>query len=459
LGGPSLTGRVTIGRFSSAPAIAPVVFRDQDTLLLELKKVLEMRFRPIVMAVLAWSSCSPLIVAQSGPFLEGRFVGRIAYDCDGNFNDPDDWIASPVALAILAESGHRERLVHFSYNNILPNNNAEWERIHAESVIAAAEHYAFDLSKFHDCQKDLRKAMESLTQAIDASTSEDPLYLIVAGPMEVAFRAIEKSDPSKRKFVFCISHSRWNDGFATEDKQLFMVNKRSIIETDVHWVQIQDQNRLLSHSRYGRPAKPEEFAPYFWMRDAQRPAVRFLWDRMVVSTRPDPSDAGMAWFLVTGDEEVDPGKLQRLLLKQTPPDIIAERQRIRIEAENFASLEYCRLEFHNDPKISHRLNVVCVEPQSGGRIDTQIQQPYMAKSAIYDLELRIRSDGDSGSSFRILLNGKSLGEAIEASTDATWESHYFRSIGISVGDRLTVEMTGRARVDYVELSNRVALSN
>ena len=45
---------------------------------------------------------------------------------DGNFNDPDDWIASPVALAILAETGVKDRLVHFGYNDIQPRNNSEW---------------------------------------------------------------------------------------------------------------------------------------------------------------------------------------------------------------------------------------------------------------------------------------------------------------------------------------------
>ena len=119
--------------------------------------------------------------------------------------------------------------------------------------------------------------------------------------MEVPSRGIQKSDPAKRQFVYCLSHSRWNDGFASKYK--FTFTKRSVIEQDVHWVQIRDQNRLLSFGRYGRPSTPEEFEPYFWMRDSRDAKVRWLWERMLVSTRPDPSDAGMAWFLVTGDEQ------------------------------------------------------------------------------------------------------------------------------------------------------------
>src|SRR5437773_160358 len=65
----------------------------------------------------------------------GAFQGRIAYSADGNHNDRDDWFASPVALAIFAEAGLKERLAHFDYNCILPHTDKEWEKTHAESVL------------------------------------------------------------------------------------------------------------------------------------------------------------------------------------------------------------------------------------------------------------------------------------------------------------------------------------
>src|SRR5262245_43056430 len=140
------------------------------------------------------------------------------------------------------------------------------------------------------------------------------------------YLCIQKSDPQKRKFVYCISHSRWNDGFSSQARHdFFTYNKRSVVESGIHWVQIQDQNRLLSNSPYGSPAKPEQFAPYFWMRDSGDPKLRFLWERLQVSTRPDPSDAGMTWFLVTGDEEADPAKLRRLLADHVVPAPVAAR--------------------------------------------------------------------------------------------------------------------------------------
>ena len=156
-----------------------------------------------------------------------------------------------MTLAILAEAGLKDRLVHFDYNCILPLTDPEWEKIHAESVLGAAERYGFDKWRFFDCRKDRDGAVASIAKAINDSTAANPLYFIIAGPMEVPYLGIQKSDPAKRQFVYCISHSRWNDGFASKYK--FTFTKRSVIEQDVHWVQIRDQNRLLSFGRYGRP--------------------------------------------------------------------------------------------------------------------------------------------------------------------------------------------------------------
>src|SRR6185436_6072 len=40
------------------------------------------------------------LLASEGPFDGRNFKGRIAWSSDGNFNDEDEWAASPVALAI-----------------------------------------------------------------------------------------------------------------------------------------------------------------------------------------------------------------------------------------------------------------------------------------------------------------------------------------------------------------------
>jgi hypothetical protein len=386
---------------------------------------------------------------------QGAFRGRIAWSCDGNHNDPDDWAASPVALAIFAECGVKDRLVHFDYNSILPQTNPEWEKTHADSVLGAAQRYGYDRSVFHDCRKDLDAALASIVEAINASSADDPLYFIIAGPMEVPFRAIQKSDPARRKYVWCISHSRWNDGFAAKYK--FTNTKRSVIESGVNWVQIQDQNRLLSKGQYGRPSTAEEeWRPYHWMRDARDAKVRFLWDRMQVSTRPDPSDAGMAYFLMTGDEEADPAKLKRLLVDRVVPAPRKVRDRVRLEAENFRVLNNFKVEDRNDRSASHRLQVAQTPGKKTGRIQTRFVEPFTAAQGRYDVDVRFFDERDRRCRFRLLVNGDLQGAAWEAPGKGQgWTTHVVAGVEIRSGDEIAVTVQGDSgKLDYVQLNYR-----
>lgn len=406
----------------------------------------------LAVAILHWMAASP-VLAAAGPYVEGRFQGRIAYSCDGNHNDPDDWAASPLSLAILAEARLKDRLVHFDYNCILPLTDPEWEKIHAESVLGTAECYGFDKGLFFDCRRDRDGAIASIAKAINDSTAANPLYFIVAGPMEVPYLGLQKSDPAKRQFVYCVSHSRWNDGFASKYK--FTFTKRSVIEQDVHWVQIGDQNRLLSYGRYGRPATPEEFEPYFWMRDSGDAKVRWLWERMVVSTRPDPSDAGMTYFLATGDEECTPVKLRRLLDEHHPPAPVTARRQVRIEAENFRHLEGCELE-DRDKKASHGLNVRLTGGNTGS-IRTRFDEPFTRDSARYDVEVRYFDAKNSRCRLELFINGAAQGAAWESpGAGRGWTSRTIRDVTIRRGDEIRVDVRGdggeAGKLDYVQLN-------
>lgn len=80
-----------------------------------MRRFLDLVCPALLLLGLAMSSSS----AQSVPFDGKTFKGHIAWSADGNHNDEDDWAASPVALAIFAASGVKDRLVHFDYNCIL----------------------------------------------------------------------------------------------------------------------------------------------------------------------------------------------------------------------------------------------------------------------------------------------------------------------------------------------------
>ncbi len=410
----------------------------------------------LAIVLVRWTAVSPAVLAAVGPYVNGRFQGRIAYSCDGNHNDPDDWAASPVTLALLAEAGLKDRLVHFDYNSILGQSDPGWEKTHAQSVLGTAERYGFDTRRFFDCRRDREGAIASIARAIDASTAADPLYFILAGPMEVPCLGIQKSDPAKRQFVYCISHSRWNDGFASRYK--FTCTKRSVIEQDVHWVQIRDQNRLLSFGRYGRPAAPEEFEPYFWMRDSRDAKVRWLWERMLVSTRPDPSDAGMTYFLASGDEECTPIKLKRLIEEHRVPVPVSARQAVRIEAENFRYLEGCALDERNDRGASHAL-ATRLAGGNRGCIRTRFDEPFAHEEASYDVEIRYFDARDCRCRLALRVNGVPQGAPWESPGEGRgWTTQTIHDVAIRRGDelRLDVQSDGgeAGRLDYVQLNHR-----
>ncbi len=390
------------------------------------------------------------LASHTGPFDGQVFRGRIAWSADGNHNDPDDWAASPFALAILAEGGVKDRLVHFDYNCILPETDLEWESIHKTSVLGAAQRYRYDPKIFFDCRNDVDAAVNHLAEMIDASSAEDPLYFILAGPMEVPYLGIIKSDPAKRPFVYCISHSRWNDGFAT--RYQFKHSKRSVIPLGIKWIQITDQNQFLSHSPYGRPARPEEWRPWHWLRDAADPKLSFLWERMRVSTRPDCSDAGMAYFLLSGDDQTEMAKLRRLLENNESLAPPSPRQRVRIEAENFQVLTGYELDHRNDRQVSHRISVRLAHPE--GEIRTSFHELYVRPSAHYDVAIRYFDQPGGRSRLLFLVNGERRGDPWTAN-DGQWATHLIPDVLLRQGDQIGVKVqadgTEEGRIDYVEL--------
>jgi predicted amidohydrolase len=387
-----------------------------------------------------------------GPYQDGKFQGRIAYSADGNHNDPDDWASSPVALAIFHAAGLKDRLVHFDYNCILPQTDPQWEQIHAQSVLGAVERFAYDRSRFHDCRRDLEGALSSIARAINESSADNPLYFILAGPMEVPYLGIARSDPEKRKFVYCISHSSWNDGYSQRYK--YTHTKRSVIEQDVNWVQIRPQHGLAT-SPYGRAALPEEWQPFHWMREARDTRLRWLWERLQVSTRPDCSDAGMAWFVATGDESGDPAKLRQMLEEHQLPQP-AVRKQVRLEAESFRRLDGCQVEYRNDRKASQSVQVALTAEK--GSIRTRFNEPHAIAQGRCDVEVRFFDEDGSQTRYALRINGGPQGAAWEsAGKGRGWTSRVVPDVPIQIGDEIAVEASGKpARLDYVELRAKAA---
>ena len=214
---------------------------------------------------------------------------NIAYSCDGNQHDHDDFHASPMSLALIAEKGLKGALAHYDYNNHLGDNDASMAAAHAQSIQAARDAYAYDPAPFFDDQQAVEQSVEHLAKAIDAASGERRLYLVCAGPMEVAWRAINAANAANRGNTTAISHSGWNDDHSDTPE---LTHRWSDIQTTGVVVQhINDQNT---------PAFKSLCGAWAWLKSDPRPRP-WLYDRMCTGGADgDASDAGMVYYVLSG---------------------------------------------------------------------------------------------------------------------------------------------------------------
>lgn len=413
------------------------------------------------LAVLFICLCATNLYSHSGPFDGKAFKGRIAFSSDGNYNDEDDWGAFPIAIAMLHGFGVKGRLAHVDYNNILPENDPRFYREMTESVLGALDRFGIPRDIAFDCQTDLNGAIENIKNAVNASSADNPLYYILAGPMEVPFRGIDKSDPEKRKFVYCISHNVWNDGYASKD--LVDHNKRDLIPSGINWIQIRDGNRYLAHpGGVGRKSTPSQWKQYHWLRDSDDENLRWIFSRLEDELRADISDSCMTYFLLTGDEDADLSKVKRLLADKVVPSPRNPRPNIRLEAENFRTLDNCAVEYVNDRRASQRMSVKSVS-SGKGQIKTRFDEPYAMGTGIYDIDVRYFDVNNGQYEFALSIQGVQQNQSWRSSgTDNKWTTHTLPNVVVDDGDEISVSAQGdggaRAKLDYVQLNYKGTVS-
>lgn len=233
---------------------------------------------------------------------------RIGISFDGNQHDTDDIEAAAMSMAIIGEAGLGARLVHCDYGNHLGDNNPTQAAAMVASVTGAAQRWGIPSSVLFDCQTNLTGAVNGIRDAINASSSTNRFYLVCAGPMEVAWRGINASDPARRQYCTAISHSSWNDTHA--DTTQMTHTWSSIQSSGVQTVHIRDQN----------PGLQSGLSNWTWLRDSGVPAWSWLYGRNPADYASqglfDCSDAGMVYYVVTGrgDQGADAATIRELFV-------------------------------------------------------------------------------------------------------------------------------------------------
>ncbi len=236
---------------------------------------------------------------------------RLAVSADGNIHDRDDIAASPIEVALIAKAGRQKDVVYWGYADHYWQTVAAQEVDERVSVVNTAQMWGgYNMAVFRNVRNDGGAAISALTDEINKSTLNDPLTIMTLGPMQVVGKAIEQSNASARANVTVVSHSNWNDVHATtfgsgEGLDATRYNWSKLGGLGVNRRHIRDQNNGLD-----RP-----YDQFYWLRDSTHPNLRWLWDRGKVAGKSnfDCSDAGVTYYVLTGDDCATPSKLKVFL--------------------------------------------------------------------------------------------------------------------------------------------------
>jgi hypothetical protein len=406
---------------------------------------------------------------------------RIAYTADGNTNDPDDIGATPIALAIFAAFGVQDRVVHVSYNGILGTNNATMNSRHVASVNGTISRFGYNtnITKVYNAYSNTTGAVNNLRDAINASSANNPLFLIIAGPCEIPYRAIKAAAASKRQYVTVISHSWWNnyyDVFVGDDPVHQNKGMPHLVPMVGNWFQIRDQNaNLCVGGCSGGTQVPESdpnWNPYRFLKNSRDPNLQWLWERLLLVERPDPSDAGMAYFLMTGIDNVYPDDsatwpatwsppgvnntnaqytLKRLLADHIVP-AAANRKVLLMQPETWDLVNYA---VYFDAKLSSSSHKSAVESTLGGGTVAWVSKIWNeigSQDGTYTINTKYFDELGS-STFRLIVNGTQRDAWTASANDNTWKTRIKTGVTIRTGYEIVVEATTngseRIRLDTI----------
>ncbi|KHT64409.1 hypothetical protein RJ45_06765 [Photobacterium gaetbulicola] len=234
--------------------------------------------------------------------------GRLAYVSDGNSPDPDDIAANGVVFALLQGSGLSDRLVHFSHScDLDPFKNPgiqkidEINELRRQKILqfVADESIEFfgpfeNLRQDYNCREDQAGATNDLVDAINASTEDDPLWIIEAGEPDLIGYALESAEPEKRQFVYVVTHHPFNDNSGD------YFTWQQILDFGIVEKRISDQNVNLQ----------TPMGEWDWAKNHDNKGIAFLWNMFAYvehdsvvdfqTNKFDCSDAGMAYWWITG---------------------------------------------------------------------------------------------------------------------------------------------------------------
>lgn len=228
--------------------------------------------------------------------------GRIAIVADGNSPDPDDLGGTAITISLLKAAGLQDRLVHYSHSCDLVRDDrisekAEKERHHLMQIacdMTARRWGGFEHLTFFDAIWQKEATINDLAWAINASSKNNPLWIVEAGEPDIIGMALQKTPKEKHKFVKVITHHPANDNAGD------IYTWQQILDFGIEEVRIPDQNIKLK----------VPIAQWDWAKNHTDSRIQLVWtigklaevDDIVRFQKGkwDCSDAGMILYWITG---------------------------------------------------------------------------------------------------------------------------------------------------------------
>lgn len=229
-------------------------------------------------------------------------AGRIAIVADGNSPDPDDLGGTAVSIALLRAAGLEDRLVHYSYccdlvvvNRISEAAEKERHAMMQTTCDGTARRWGgFENISFFDAKWQLDQTIKDLCKAINASSADDPLWIVEAGEPDIIGFALDATSNEKHQYIKIITHHPANDNAGD------FYSWQQILDFGIQEIRIPDQNNNLKVS----------IAEWDWALNHTDDRIQWLWlmgkmaevDDVVKfqKGRWDCSDAGMVLYWITG---------------------------------------------------------------------------------------------------------------------------------------------------------------
>ncbi len=258
--------------------------------------------------------------------------GRIAMSSDGNAHDPDDWGATVASLGIIAAKNLQDKLTVYTYADHVWSSKEKHRAQITKSAISGGAQFGFDTSRFIAAADNPEMAYAKMKDEIIKSTSKDPLTIIAAGPMQVigeALRLTKIENSGALKHVRIISHSKSNNQHADRPSKSEKPHegwhweemKEAFTKEGVVFDLILDQNdktnKLVGFSSNNAAENGKaDWSVWEFLKDYHKHSVRvnnaiqLIYTQMKASHKADISDAGMLYYLFTGDVHGGPEKLK-----------------------------------------------------------------------------------------------------------------------------------------------------